>query len=290
MRSIGPLIAGSTALLATAVPAMADGPYESFVSSATWQDNVTNAASGDGVLCDLSLKTGVDLSWIHSVDFSTLFSTTVSTAADISTRYSGLDNVCVGPRFELRHKFALGPLAPSAYLGLEGLASGFDDPQRSNIAGAFVFGFQQRPADSLNFSLDGRLGSYDARDIVYTGDYASLESSLKWDVDDTWRLKLAVGWRDGDGVADYAAIKTSVGWLPIDPDAYYEPGAWHYVSTFNQPFVAYKVSARTWSFGAGVSPALGNHTALSLSYTRFDSQATRRYSDDVASISVVHHF
>jgi hypothetical protein len=290
MRSQGLLIIGTAALLGLAPRAWADGPYTSVVSSVTWQDNVTDAPAGDGVRSDTDFETRADLTWIRSVDFSTILSTAVATDIDLSAGYSGLDHVCLGPRMELMHKFDVGPLAPAAYVGLEGEAVGFKDPERSNIAGAVLFGFRQRPAEDLDFNIDGRVGSYDARDIVFTGNYVSLDSSLKWDLDETWRFSVSLGWRDGDGVADYTAIKSAFGWIPDDAGAFSLPGAWHYVATFHDPFVAYKISVRTWSYGAAVAPAIGPHTSLALCYTRFDSQAGARYVDNVVSLSIVHHF
>jgi hypothetical protein len=290
MRSTGLLLVGTAAFLGHAPLVWADGPYTSVVSSVTWQDNVTNAPAGDGVLSDTDIETRADLTWIRSVDFSTILSMSLATDVDLSTGYSGLDHVSLGPRMELMHKFALGPLAPAAYVGLEGEAVGFTDPERSNIAGALIFGFRQRPAENLDFSIDGRLGSYDARDIVFTGSYLSLDSSLKWDLDETWRFRVSLGWRDGDGVADYTAVQSPFGWIPNDAGAFNLPGAWHYVATFHDPFVAYKVSARTWSYGAGVEPAIGPHTSLALCYTRLDSQAGARYVDNMVSLSIVHHF
>jgi hypothetical protein len=290
MRSTGLLIVGSAALLGSAPSARADGPYVSAVSSVTWQDNATNAPSGDGVRGDTDFDTRASLAWIRSVDFSTMLSADVVTDVDLSAGYAGLDHVSLGPRFELTHKFDVGPLAPTAYMGAEGEATGFTDPERSNIAGAVLLGFRQRPADDMDFSIDARLGSYDARDIVFTGNYVSLDSSLKWDLNETWRFSLSLGWRDGDGVADYTAVNSPFGWIPSDAGAFTLPGAWHYVATFHEPFVAYKVSARTWSYGAGVSPAIGPHTALAVCYTRLDSQAGARYVDNVVSLSIVHHF
>lgn len=290
MRHLAPTLAVLTSLIATTLPALADGPFESVMTGATWQDNVTNAPAGDGVRGDFSLQEGLDLSWLTSVDFSTILTTTLSTDMDVSTQYEGLDNLAIGPRFELSHKFGVGPFAPAVYIGLKGSAVGFNDPERSNIEGGFTFGFHKRLAEDIELTLDGRLETCDARDIVFTGSYAALDSAVKWDVDDTWRLKLGLGWRSGDGVASYTATQSPYGWIPVDGDALNLPGAWHYVATFHQPFVAYKVSERTWTYGIGVSPAIGAHTALSLDYARCESRAGASYADDLVSLGLVHHF
>jgi hypothetical protein len=275
-------------LAAASAVAEVDGPYVSLYASGTWQDNVTNAPSGDGTLSAFSLESGADVSWLYSVDFSTILTSTLSATADVCTEFSGLDNLSVGPRLELRRKLGVGPFVPVVHVGLEGGCVGFSDPERSGIDGALVFGVSQRFSSSLQLLLDGRLDTYDARDIVFTGNYASLSSTLNWDVDPTWRIKLLGGWRNGDTVANYAAEESPSGWVAIDSNTDYLPGAWHYVSTFHDPFVAYRVSAQTWSYGAGVSPAIGPHTSLALQFVHCSTIGLAAYNNNIVSLSIIH--
>jgi hypothetical protein len=289
MRSIGSILPALAVLLL--VPrAFADGPFVSSTSTASWQDNVTFAPVGDGVRSALDLETGVDLTWIHSVDFSTLLTTSVSTNVDVCTSYGGLDNLSVGPTFELRRRLGLGALAPVVSVGLSGSAIGFDDPERSKIEGALLLGFEQRLSDSLQVVVGAKLGSFDARDIVFSGNYASADAALNWDLSEIWRVKLCGGWRNGDAVANYRAVNSPFGWVPIDEDAYNLPGAWHYVSTFHEPFDAWRVNTVTWSYGLGISPALGPHSALALQSTHLDAPGIDRYVDNIVSLSVTHQF
>jgi hypothetical protein len=291
MQSAGPFALTLAFLIPLASPrAMADGPYVSISESSDWQDNVTNAPSGDGIRGAFGIESGVNVAWIRSVDFSTMLSIDLATNADVCTRFSGLDSLSFGPRLELSHKLGLGPFAPVLYAGLEGDAAGFADPERSKIGGALVFGFGQRLDDAFQVLVDGRLGSYDARDIVFTGNYASLSTTLNWDIDGTWRIKFLGGWRNGDAVVNYTAEQSAYGWTPVDANALNQPGAWHYVSTFHEPFVAYRVNARTWSYGAGISPAIGPHTSLALQFAHFDTKGYDRYLNNVVSLSLIHRF
>ncbi len=284
-------MATASALLAIGLPgAMADGPYVSVSESATWQDNVTYAPSGDGIRSAFSLGSGADISWLHSMDFSTVLTTGLSANAEVCTTFSGLDSLSIGPNLELSHKIGVGPYAAVLKAGLQGSATGFIDPERSNIEGDLVLGMAQRLSDALQVVLDARLGSYDARDIVFCGNFASLDSALNWDVTDTWRIKVLGGWRTGDTVADYSAERTPSGWAAIDPETENLPGAWHYVSTFGNPFVAYRVSARTWSYGAAISPAIGRHSSLRFQFVQYVTSGYDRYVDSIASLSLEHHF
>jgi hypothetical protein len=290
MASRGSFLAVSAALALALPRAAADGPYVSVSESAAWQDNVTNAPSGAGIRSALALGSGVDVTWLRSLDFSTILTSGAQADAQVCPPYRGLNSLSVGARVEASRKLGLGPLAPVLYAGVDARGTEFADPERSNLEGDVVLGLSKRLRDDLQVVLDGRLGSYDARDIVFSGGFASLGATLNWDVDETWRIRLAGGWRSGDTVADYAAVKSPYGWVAIDPDTQYLPGAWHYVRTFGDPFVAYRESARTWSYGAGISPALGRHTSLALQVMHFDAEGYDRYKDNVVSLSLRHHF
>jgi len=290
MVSRGSILAFSAALALALPRASADGPYVSVYESAAWQDNVTNAPSGDGVRGALELDSGADAAWLRSLDFSTLLTFGAEAQADVCPSYSGLGSLSVGASVKASRRLGLGPLAPVVYAGVDVRGTGFADPERSNLEGDLVLGLSKRLRDDLQVVLDGRAGSYDARDIVFTGNFASLGATLNWDVDETWRVKLAGGWRSGDTVANYAAVKSPYGWVAVDPDTQYLPGAWHFVRTFGDPFVAYRESARTWSFGAGVSPALGRHTSLALQVMHYEADGYDRYEDNVVSLSLRHQF
>jgi hypothetical protein len=62
------------------------------------------------------------------------------------------------------------------------------------------------------------------------------------------------------------------------------------VGTFGQPFVAWRVSTVTWSYGAALSPAIGPHTSLSLKFEHYASPGVDRYLDNVVSLSLTHSF
>ena len=284
------LIGAAALAIALAPGARADGPYYSDTASVTWEDNVTTAPPGDGIRSAFTMATGGAASWIDSLGFSTLLVSSLSADLRVCSTFRGLDNAALGPRFEVRHKVGVGPQALSLYAGLAGTATGYDDPERSNIEGTVLFGGSKRLSDEVQLVVDGRLGSYDARDVVFTGNYASLTAAVNIDLDETWRLRLLGGWRDGDTVAGYTAYKSPYGWDPGDSGALELPGAWHYVATYGEPFVDYRVSARTWSCGCAVSPALGRNTSLTLQYMRFDTVGPAPYIDNVVSLSLAHKY
>jgi class 3 adenylate cyclase len=96
MRNRGCSLCASLAIAAIpAAAAAADGPYVDLSASAIWQDNVTNATSGDGILGAFTLESCADASWLRAADFSTILSWGVAATADICTTYSGLDSFSV---------------------------------------------------------------------------------------------------------------------------------------------------------------------------------------------------
>jgi hypothetical protein len=277
--------------LLTAARAGADGPYASASATGVWQDNVTNATAGDGVLGAFTLESEGSLTWIRSVDFSTILSSGLAATADVCTNFSGLDSISAGPRLEIMHKLGVGPYAPRISLGLEADGSAFSDSYRSNVDAAVVARFSQRFDDSVQLVVDGRYCGYEANNAVFNGRYVRLGATLNWDVDDTWRLFATGSWRDGDVVAEYAAEKIPVyGWVPIDAGAYYYTGPRLLVHTFSEPFIAYRGDAPALSWGAGISPAIGAHTSLVLQFTRCRTDAYDTYVNDLVSAGIVHHF
>lgn len=273
-----------------AIRVAADGPYSSTSASATWQDNITNATAGDGILGAFNLKAGGDMVWLESLEFSTLLSTGVSATTDISTSYSGLDCLSAGPRIELRHKFGLGPFAPSLSIGLEADAVAFRDSYRSNVDAAATARFSQRFGESLQLVIDGRFSGDEANHQVFSGRYASVGATLNWDIDETWRLNVTGCRRDGDVVAEYAAEDSPNGWAPIDTGAFHYTGPRQLVRTFSEPFIAYRSRAPTSSWGVGISPAIGRHSSLVLQYTRLRTAAYDTYVNDMVSLGVAHSF
>lgn len=271
--------------------AFADGPYLSASASGTWQDNVTNATAGDGVLGAFTLESRGDLMWLRALDFSTILTTGVSGTADLCTTFSGLDFISAGPRMEIRHKFGLGPFVPVVSIGLEADGVAYSDSGRSNVDGAVVARFSQRFDEALQLVVDAKVCSTEANHEVYSGGYSSLAATLNWDLDETWRLNVTGGLRDGDIVAEYAAEKVPIyGWVPIDEGGYAYTGARQLVRTFSEPFIAYRANAPTVSWGAGVSPAIGPHTSIVIQYTRCRTSAYDTYVNDLVSVGVVHHF
>lgn len=291
MRSRGSKLRALLALLVLAAArAAADGPYASISASGIWQDNATNATTGDGVLGSFTLETGLSLNWLQAVDFSTLLTTELATTVDACTTFSDLDSVTIGPRLELHRRLGLGPFAPVLSVGVQADGVFFIDSERSNGDAALTAAYSQRFSEAFQLNADAKFGGYDARNAVFSGSYSSLSTALNWDLDQTWRFKLLCGWRNGDIVADYAAKLTPRGWRPIDTGAYTYTGPRQYVTTFGEPFVAYRTHAQTWSYGAGLSPAIGLHSSLVLQLVRYETNAYDRYVNDLVSASIVHQF
>jgi hypothetical protein len=278
------------ALAALPAALAADGPYVDVAASAIWQDNVSNATPGDGVLSAFTLESSVSAGWLDASDFSTLLTWGAGATADVCTTYGGLDSLSAVARAGFRHKLGVGPYAPAVSAGAEADAAAFSDSARSNAGASLVAGYSQRFSEALQLAVDARACAFGANNAVYSGSSVSAAATLNWDVSDTWRIKVTGGWRDGDIVADYVAARTAYGWGPADTGAYAYSGPRALIRTFNVPFIAYRAVYPTWTFGAGVAPAVGPHTSVALMYTRSSTAAYDRYVNNVVSAGIVHHF
>jgi len=289
--------------LAWAPVAAADGPYLSGGTTVEWQDNVTNASSGAGILGAFSASVTGGATWLKTLDFSTLLSLGMDTGAEAWARYDRLDRVSAGPRLELKHKWGLGPFAPVLLIDVSADATLVGDGERSNASGEVRAAYSQRWTDGLQTEIGAALGGADARQAVFSGHHVAADGALNWDVAEGWRIKILGGWRNGDVVTNYRAKQISGVWVPSisDPSDYagstlggYSPaypGPSRLVTTFHTPFIAYRLLGHTWSYGLGVAPAIGADTTLLVQYVRLETWSpTAVYTNDVVSAGVVRKF
>jgi hypothetical protein len=114
---------------------------------------------------------------------------------------------------------------------------------------------------------------------------------MSYDFTSRWRLKARLGWRNGDVVSYSRAVWTYWGWQPANGYGYASTTPWLLVHTFDDPYLAYRVRAHTWSYRVGVSPAIGRNTALTFQIERAEtSNATARYVNDLYSVGLAHQF
>ena len=268
----------------------ADGPYLSVAAGETWQSNVNNAPPPDVTRSAWTTQASAEGAWIASLDFGTLLTSSLQASAEDCPTFHGLDAAGLDGSLTLRRKLGLGAFAPYVSVAAEGGATGYQDTERSEVAGDLAIGAGQRLTDALQVVASVHLGWQSARDEVFSGSYADAGLTLNWDVTETWRLKLLGGWRDGDVVTTYAALGEAGEWYPVDPGAYAYARPYKYISTFGAPYLAYRLRGRTVSGGGALAPALGAHTTLLLQFLRCKTQGYDLYFNNVFSASITPDF
>jgi hypothetical protein len=152
----------------------------------------------------------------------------------------------------------------------------------------------QRFTEALRLDLNGGWNRAVTRDGFFTSSSTVLAAALSFDFSDRWRLKAGVRWRNGDVISYYRALWTAWGWVPSGYNGYdeeYGDPTGRLVTTFDQPYLAYRLHAGTMSYDVTLSPALGPNTALvftaELSITETDAV---RYVNHRISAGVTRRF
>ncbi len=259
-----------------------------------WEDNVTNTTAEGGRLAAWMIAANAtdEMRRPLTRDDALYFGGDV--AGNLCLDYHKLDDLAAGPHLGLLHKFGLGAYAPALRLdlALAGLAA--RDSARSGWRSRVALNWSRRFTEALRFDLNGELTRIGAHADVFTQSTRALTAGLAYDLTDQWRFKFRVDWRNGDVVSYYRAYWTAWGWEPAGYNGYgygYSSGPSRLVDTFNEPYLAYRVRAHTWSYAATLSPALGPNTALVLSYEYCETEnSSVRYVNQMLSAGVAHRF
>lgn len=264
---------------ACAAPA---GWAPNITTTATWNDNATNADRSSDIISALELR--VDAAVNHRLDLANNNALFVGAALAVEAwpRFEGLDHLNVGPRLAWQHKFGLGALAPIVGVAFAGDAVFTRESDRAGLFGAVSVTLRKRLDAATRFALTQEWSRHDARTAVF--DRTGAESSLQLDRDlgERWQLSLIARWRTGD-VLSYA--------MPPRPELVALAPARVPNSTFDRPFVAYSLDARTLTGAFALTRAIDDTTALTLRCEwRQTGRASLRYVNHLVSAALARQF
>jgi hypothetical protein len=280
---------------ATAVFALASSLAAADTSAlVVWEDNVTNTTSAGGRLPAwmLAVSAADEVRRPLTRDTALYFGGEV--AGDLCLDYHGLDDLTAGPHLALVQKFGLGAYAPLVRFeaAIAGLAA--RESARSGWNSRLALHWGRRCTEALRLDLSGEWSRTDARAEVFTKTAGGLATEVAYDFNERWRVKARVGWRNGDVVSYYRAYWTPWGWEPAGFSGYsygYSSGPSRLVDTFDEPYLAYRLRAHTWSYAATLSPAVGPNTALVLAYEYCVTESSAaRYVNQLLSAGIAHRF
>jgi hypothetical protein len=282
------------ALLAALAVAASHASGADATALAIWQDNITNTTTAGGRLPSWMLSVMASDEVRRILPDDNAFFLGASFEGEACMDYHGLNFASAGPTVGIQHKFGLGAYVPTLRLdlGVEGIAAA--ESARAGWSDRATLNLGQRFTEALRLDLTGEWNRTDARDDTFSHTATVLGAALAFDLNDRWRLKAGVRWRNGDVVSYYRAQWTAWGWVPSGYGGYdgeYGDQAGRLVTTFDRPYLAYRLNADTLSYAVTLSPALGPNTALvftgECSVTENNSV---RYVNHLISAGVTHRF
>lgn len=210
-------------------------------------------------------------------------------------KFDRLEAWRLGVRGELRHKFGLGPLAPTLDLHAAATRSWVDENGRSGLhlqGGATV---RKRFTPAWRAAAGAEWTQYYARHAPFDVRQERLFVSTTWDVTDRWQVQAGAARLDGQVTANaaWAVYRTALaGGFGAAIQSYYRAIPWHMTHTYGPRWVAYRVDARADQWWVGLAPALGESTSVPLRYERVEvtTRVGVRYVSEFWSLGLVHRF
>lgn len=277
-RSFCPFVLLSLCPLTT----RADNWAPNLTTTATWNDNATNANAGADELAGLQTEAVIIASERFSLGRADSLHPGLHFSGEWWPKFNGLLRGSAGARLEWRHKFGLGALAPTVSLEL-GADQAFTREHARRGTGSLVnLSLRKRFNDQWRGAVWHEWTDHAARGAVFDRRGSETALELGRDLNDVARLTLTLRHRDGD-VVSYAT--------PPRPDLVALARHRTDVDTFGRPMVAYSIDARTIGGKLAVIRAVNEASALIAGYEyRETERAPLRYVNHLVSLALVHQF
>jgi hypothetical protein len=260
--------------LALAAPA---GWAPNLTTTATWNSNATNAERSSDAIGALAWQLDAANTTRFGLATDDALFAGVAVRVEAWPRFDGLDRIAAGPRLAWQHKFGLGALAPTVSVELAGDAIG----ARAR-AGTVTLALHKRFDAATRFALTHEFAREDAREFVFDRTGAESTAELIRDLDAHWSVGVTARWREGD-VLSYAT--------PPRPDLVALARTRAPNHTFDRPFVAYSLDARSLTGGLAATRTLDETTALTFRYEwRRTERTSLRYVNHLVSVALTRQF
>ncbi len=279
-----------------AAEAFAAAPDYSARATYRWTENISRA-SGPGDFRDTgeyelsataSFKRQLTPRVFANLDF-TLTGTT-------SPEYELLDRIEFGPRLTLKRKFGLGPYAPtlSAAATLTGRYAALHAQDGIGARGSLTFA--KRFDSWIAASVSGEWAGHVAERSAFSVAHWAADASLI--LDPHPRLRFTTGVSRLEGTLTVSASRNRfvngalAGALGPKVASYFARIPKADTNIFSPAWVSYRLEGYVDSWWFDLSPALTEHTSLSLRYERnhAESIVQTEYSQDILSVSINHAF
>ena len=274
------------ALLILCTGARGDWGYDAS-AALSHDDNLSNGFESEDRKGDNALQVDLSGGWHQQLSASTGLGLNLLADSNTYFRYSGLTNLGVGGRAQLRTKFGLGPQAPWLSVSAQALHYNYHDDNRD--------GWQYEAGAAIGKNLGERWGlrgsvRYDA--FVADHVQAPLIPGFPGSAYDVfgWTLGAQVTFlaTENDLIALGYSVRTgtvtAVTRLNEEIFEYSDRVARDTVFSEVTPFFAYRIKAQTDTVSFTWSHALGERTAVNLSYAYRVSRADSDLGDYYANV------
>jgi hypothetical protein len=270
-------------LLLLAIAARAENWAPNLTTTATWNNNATNAdRSADRIG---AFQTTADVIANERYAFGRDDSVHLGFHGNVEwwpRYYQGLFTMAAGARADWQHKFGLGALAPVFAVELAGdFVAAKDTGRRGTSAGVSVV-LRKRFNDLWKASFTVDSSQMYARYAVYDrqGTQGTLEVSR--DLTEVSRLAVAVFHRSGDVLSYATPPRPDI--VPLAPNRLL-------TDTWRRSLVAYSVDAKTTGAKLSYIHALDQASAVVVGYEyRKTEREVLNYVNHLVSVGLVHQF
>jgi len=260
----------------------------------SYDDNLSNSFEADDRKGDTAAVLDVSGGWYEQLTPSTAVSVNVLAHSDTFFHYSGLSNVGVGARAQLRTKLGLGPAVPWLAVAAQGVYHNYhyDYLDGWQYAAGATLGTQLGERWSIRGTIryDAYVADHSQPPLVptmvgspydvYGWNFGAQAAFLVTTAD---RVSLSYTWRTGTVTSvthpDEEIFEYSDR-VAVDP-------------VFGAGEFAYRIDANTQTIGIAWSHTLGPHTALNLVYAYRRSQAEYdlgQYYANVLSVNFIYAY
>ena len=289
-----PLYSATTLVLLHLFIRTADAAEWGFDANAGLEhsDNVSNAVEAADKKSDNSATVGVSGSMFRQLGDNTGLGVGLVAESASYFRYSGLNNLGIGIRGQLRQKFGLGSDAPWAALALRALHRDYHYDYRdgwqydAGVSAGKTFG------ERWNLSAFVKYDRYETdkqQPEVLPGVSAAAYDVAGW----TFGARTAFLLMQRDTLSFLASRRhgTVTAVTPIDPEILEYSSAVALDPVFSGNPIAYRISTDTDTLSLNWSHALGRHSSFNLGYVYLRSKGDEElgaYTTNVVNLSVFY--
>jgi opacity protein-like surface antigen len=285
------------ALAGRPAEAAAEGIFDA-EAGLSHDNNLSRALAGTDIVSDTALNIAMSGGYYFVLGDRDSVTLTGNLGTSQFREFHGMSNVALGGTASWRRKFGVGAFVPwtsvSASLAEEQYGESIRNGLRTNV----TLRAGKRVSEALELSGGGSFDRYRADDVVQgptvpgvsiSGDAFSLDgrslfARADYAMSERWLVFAGISVRRGD-------VTASTRFHPETPILKYST-AFTRDPAFGSDYFAYRLTGTTWSYLAGMSLAMTDHSSLNFAVTRALTYASGGldYQDTQVNATVIFNY